>query len=244
MIALPDLAEAQWFHAFGTRARPTAIAVFGGVDEATRESIAARVLTDRHHWQTHDERGASPFFTLGSPTYIRGNAPLESLEQQYLRDRYADAHRALVTRLTAILDAPVELSPHDSAPGFHIFEAEPGAIHAAVGMHLDAQYRHLDRIEPGGADAAHSSRLMSVTMVIRSDGNAGLDYVPRPHIPGVAMRTEPTRHLVYEPGRLVVQFGLFPHTVAAFGGQAGRQLRITLQAHAVRERSGTWRLYW
>jgi hypothetical protein len=242
--ALPSLQDAHWFDEFGTRARPTAIAEFTGVDDATRESIEARVLADRPRWQTHDERGTSPFYTLGSPTYIRGNSPFDRQAQQYLRDRYRDAHQALLERLGAILEAPVELSPHDSAPGFHIFEAGAGVTHPAVGMHLDAQYRHLDHQDPRGRGVTHSSQLVSVTTVIRADGDAGLDYVPLPHIPGAPMRTEPTRHLGYEPGRLVVQFGLFPHNVAAFGTKGAQQLRITFQAHAIRGASGAWRLYW
>jgi hypothetical protein len=244
VTALPVLREALWFDEFGTRARPTAIAVFTGVDDATRESIEARVLADRRRWESQNERGTSPFYTLGLPTYIRGASPFDHLAQQYLRDRYSDAYEVLLERLGAILDAPVELSPGDSAPGFHIFEAEAGAAHPPVGMHFDGQFRHLDHQDPGSTAIAHSSQVISVTTVIRADGDAGLDYVPLPHIPGILMRTEPIRHLKYEPGRLVVQFGLFAHSVAAFGAAGAQQLRITLQAHAIRRASGVWRLYW
>lgn len=55
------------------------------------------------------------------------------------------------------------------------------------------------------------------------------------------MRTRPCQHLAYEAGTLVMQFGLFPHSVSGFAGP-GR--RITLQAHAIRTQRGTWRLYW
>gem|GEM_PF-5098890 len=241
--SLPGLSDAHWFDSFGTRARPAALAVFDGFDETIRASLEARVLADRARWQTHGERNTSPFYTLGLPTYIRGAKPSDPHTQRFLRDSYADAHAVLVDRMRSILGTPVELSPHDSAPGFHIFESPEGAAHPAVGMHLDAQHRHL---EVGDADKVtnHRANVLSITAVIRSDGGSGLDYVPWPHIPGMAMRTEPTRHLEYEPGRLVVHYGLFAHTVAAFGAAQTHQTRITFQAHAIQRSSGAWRLYW
>lgn len=197
-----------------------------------------------------------PFYTLGAASYLDGGDrdayygkaaalnPILEREFGWLYDRMLGA-------LGDRLGAPVAFETCAARPGFHIFLAHEAFKRPLSRIHFDLQYQEIDWSAHAGIDF---SRPLSFTLALQLPrSGAGLvtwnvakaDYDAMDAADRAQLDEDcPPRYVAYRKGELICHSGLLLHRIApAQPGMHPDDVRLTLQAHALRGRDGYW-LYW
>ena len=183
-------------------------------------AIAAKVREMRHLWW---DRGL--FYTLGAASYIDDMNVYYTMAQLYnphLSSAFydMDAFQKVRTKLEDVFEDHVMVSPHLALPGFHIFDKRANGKQGSV--HEDTQY---DRI---GAPEYTETITFTLPVEIPKVG-AGLNYN--------------YEFVPYELGHLYTHDGLTTHQIAQCGDLED-DMRITIQGHGLRLKSGGILVYW
>ncbi|MDA0811331.1 MAG: hypothetical protein O3C21_02915 [Verrucomicrobia bacterium] len=215
----------------------------------------ARVLSLREHWTP---RQTLPFFTLGAAAYLDArNGGFATYQEAAARTNpvLAEHFGWLHDRLCAIVSSrtgePAECDTRLALPGFHVFLNAPLFKDAPASMHYDLQYELLDWTSIGEPD---TSTQLSLTLSLALPSGSGGLLVWNINRLEVAKMTPEERRVhsaesrvadykPYTVGHLAVHSGHQLHQIAPAREGEPEDMRVTMQAHALRVGS-RWIVYW
>ena len=203
--------------------------------------LASFVDELRDRWLPYGSNPEFPYYhVIPTAMYYRAaRGEIETYESELhetnrlLSERFGSAYARIGSALSDLLGEPVRLSDEAAYPGFHLYQVP---MPNAGKVHVDDQHTRYPWRNP---DEWDMRRAISATLVLQlPESGGGLKTWEGHPLSSAASVAR------YEIGHLYAFSSFRHHQVAASPEMRAGERRLTMQAHALFNRSGFWSLYW